>query len=367
VTDSPAHAPIRKRTLAWVTFEGTALFLTFGALAQVLDLGFGLWFTEAFVFFGVPWLALRRRGHRPFADAGLAAGGARELLGGFVVGVVNMLLCAAPITVVMNAAFERLAPGLVERFSLVGLFADRGPVETALVFAGAVVAAPIGEEFFFRGFLLRRARPRTERGWHVGAVVVVALLFSAMHLDPIGFVTRLELGVVLGLVFVRSGSLYASIGAHAGSNALACAAMLATNLADKAKPAALQPSTILTSATIAVLGAPAVFFVLRRVIAEGPPERDADAAPVAPWPWLRCAVIWVSGATLVLSAFVLLDLRGVELTIFDLGHPIAERRARCPARDELQALRDRARAGSAPISEYEARRVAYRGCPAEPR
>ena len=200
----------------------------------------------------------------------------------------------------------------------------------------------------------------------MGALVVVALLFSAMHLDPIGFVTRFELGVVFGLLFVRSGSLYASIGAHAGSNALACAAMLATNLAEKTKPAALEPSTLATSAVVALLGAPAVFYVLRRAVAEGPPERDADAAPVAPWPWLRCAVIWIGGATLLLSAYVLLDLRGVELTIFDLGAPRRRPpRARCPARENLQALRDRARAGSAPIAEYETRRATYVGCPAE--
>jgi membrane protease YdiL (CAAX protease family) len=93
----------------------------------------------------------------------------------------------------------------------------------------ACIIAPIAEECFFRGFIFRglldrslnlRLSERTVR-WNLGfwgAALPSGLLFAASHtqwglLLPFTFV-----GVLFAWVFLRTGSLWASILTHAGFN-----------------------------------------------------------------------------------------------------------------------------------------------------
>ena len=82
----------------------------------------------------------------------------------------------------------------------------------------AIIPA-IGEELLFRGYL-----QQTFTKWfgkpHV-AIIVTALLFSAIHMQFQGFLPRLALGVVLGYLFYWSGSLWLPIIAHFINNAMA--------------------------------------------------------------------------------------------------------------------------------------------------
>ena len=104
---------------------------------------------------------------------------------------------------------------------------------TAALVGAAVfvcVIAPMAEEFFFRGFLLRvlsrdpltRRRPRQRGPWV--AAVISGVLFGLAHtgsaspeyLVPLGF-----LGFVLCLVRWRTGSLYPCMALHSLNNSLA--------------------------------------------------------------------------------------------------------------------------------------------------
>lgn len=80
----------------------------------------------------------------------------------------------------------------------------------------------LGEEFLFRGVLLRLFREWT-RSTHL-AVFVSALLFSALHLQFYGFLPRLILGLMLGYVFVWSGSVWVPVLVHFFNNGLAVVA-----------------------------------------------------------------------------------------------------------------------------------------------
>jgi len=79
--------------------------------------------------------------------------------------------------------------------------------------------AAIGEEFLFRGVILRIFRDWTGNT-HV-AVWITAILFSALHLQFFGFLPRMILGVVLGYMFVWSGSLWVPVITHFINNAAA--------------------------------------------------------------------------------------------------------------------------------------------------
>lgn len=90
----------------------------------------------------------------------------------------------------------------------------------------AIVVAPIAEEVFFRGFLYRILRSKLGL-W--SAVVVNGALFGAVHLTsggPLAVAIIAPLGMLLCLVYERSGSLYPSIALHALNNAIVTAAEL---------------------------------------------------------------------------------------------------------------------------------------------
>ncbi|MDR1809485.1 MAG: CPBP family intramembrane metalloprotease, partial [Prevotella sp.] len=79
------------------------------------------------------------------------------------------------------------------------------------------VAAAVVEEFFFRG-VLQQIIQKITRNYH-WAVWLVALIFSAVHLQFYGFVPRLLLGALLGYLFVFSGSLWLPVLVHFINNA----------------------------------------------------------------------------------------------------------------------------------------------------
>ncbi len=80
------------------------------------------------------------------------------------------------------------------------------------------VVAPIIEETLFRGLLF--AGLRNYFGiWT--AIVISAVIFSSLHFELIGFFPRFALGVGLGYLYVKSGSIYPSIGLHSLNNLIA--------------------------------------------------------------------------------------------------------------------------------------------------
>ena len=74
---------------------------------------------------------------------------------------------------------------------------------------------PVIEELFFRGFLLRLFMRR----WGTfSAVVTSSLVFAVLH-GHIGLLIPLFIcSIVISLLYIRSGSIYPSILAHAGGN-----------------------------------------------------------------------------------------------------------------------------------------------------
>jgi membrane protease YdiL (CAAX protease family) len=74
------------------------------------------------------------------------------------------------------------------------------------------ILASIGEELLFRGIILRIFKEWTKNA-HL-AVWISAILFSALHMQFYGFLPRMILGVVLGYLFVWSGSLWVPIITH---------------------------------------------------------------------------------------------------------------------------------------------------------
>lgn len=81
------------------------------------------------------------------------------------------------------------------------------------------VFAGIGEELFFRGVLQRLFIKAFKNPW--AGIILAAFIFSAIHLQFYGFIPRFILGILLGLIYWYSGSLWPAIIAHFAYDALA--------------------------------------------------------------------------------------------------------------------------------------------------
>jgi membrane protease YdiL (CAAX protease family) len=90
-----------------------------------------------------------------------------------------------------------------------------------------LIPAAFWEELFVRGYAFQTIR---ERWGATGAIVATSLLFGGLHFlnegSTLGAVSVVTLaGIFLGLVLVRTGSLYAAFAAHLAWNAVLVAVM----------------------------------------------------------------------------------------------------------------------------------------------
>ncbi|HEX4876311.1 MAG TPA: type II CAAX endopeptidase family protein [Chitinophagaceae bacterium] len=94
------------------------------------------------------------------------------------------------------------------------------------------------EETLFRGGLQNFLTRATRSIWL--SVIVVSILFSIAHFSYYGFLSRVFLGVVLGLIYYFSGKLWLSILAHFVNNALAITAVYVYKLQGKPMAEAMK-------------------------------------------------------------------------------------------------------------------------------
>lgn len=105
------------------------------------------------------------------------------------------------------------------------------PSSSPVLLAGlvfmAVGVAPIVEELFFRGYaypVLKQYAPRH-------AMWLSALLFAAVHLYVVNFISVFVLGIVFAHLYERTGSLSVPIVAHATFNAVVAIVSVAVRAA----------------------------------------------------------------------------------------------------------------------------------------
>jgi membrane protease YdiL (CAAX protease family) len=195
-------------------------FVAIGFAVQARDLIAGLWVTEAVAIALPTLIVLRAANVRPGPYLGLSAPAGKWIALAVVAGLANQPV----VSLLEQAAHTFLPVKLVEAFdaknhALDGFFAAHAASMTATV----AIAAPLGEELFFRGF----AQPALARavGW-TRAALISGALFALLHLDPVGFVGLWEIGVLLAVLRHASGSLWPAIVGHAVNNAVAAAAFI---------------------------------------------------------------------------------------------------------------------------------------------
>jgi membrane protease YdiL (CAAX protease family) len=199
LADSPVHGP----GTVGVALHGAPPVLTFVAtLAQNLALIAG----------SVLAASAALKGRLTAAQFGLKPARPASSAGFVVLGYVTFILISALwLTLVGVKDRENIPIQLGTEDSAAAL------VLGALL---TCVIAPICEELFFRGFLFGGLR----KHGLILATLVSGVAFGLAHVasSPIGFIVPLAtLGVILALLYERTGSLYPSIGLHALNNSIA--------------------------------------------------------------------------------------------------------------------------------------------------
>ena len=208
-----APAPPRGKSALGFFLLLMVLYVGLGATAQSFHPVAGLLWTEIFVFLVPaavvaagsnlrpgPFLLLERRPPSRQVLLGAACGFALFFAAAGIMSLTTLLVPRA----------------WVDTFDVTRLFegSRRHQLGMALV---ASVLAPLAEEVAFRGYLLSALRTRLPPG---AAIAASSALFAGMHLDPVRFPAVLFLGLFLGWLAWRSGSIWPAVAAHAVNNGL---------------------------------------------------------------------------------------------------------------------------------------------------
>ncbi len=195
-------------------------FATIGFASQSRWIIPGLWITEALAIALPALIVLRAANARPGPWVGAAWPGWAALGLAALVALANQ-----PVVSLLTWLAQRYAPDawnadfLAKNRLLEVVFEGHA---AGMVLA-VTIAAPLGEELFFRGF----AQPALARRWGAApAIVVTGALFSAIHLDRIGFLGLWQLGILFGVLRWATGSIWPAVVAHAVNNALAAGAFM---------------------------------------------------------------------------------------------------------------------------------------------
>ncbi|MBK6515309.1 MAG: CPBP family intramembrane metalloprotease [Polyangiaceae bacterium] len=141
--------------------------------------------------------------------------------------------------------------------------AVRGAPLSALLVGLTIALAPaFAEELFFRGVLQPSL---TARLGPLAGVALASILFGAFHLDPPQAAGAAVLGLALGFVTWRTGSLWPAIAAHAANNGVAVA-YARFGPREEIASAELEPLPLVASAALVS----ALLFAILRTTRERP-------------------------------------------------------------------------------------------------
>ena len=93
------------------------------------------------------------------------------------------------------------------------------------IFISAVIFAPIFEELIFRGYLLPVLTRFTNQ---TVALIWQALFFAVIHVNILGFLGLFTLGLILGISYLKSKTIWVPIAIHASFNAISLLIMLSS-------------------------------------------------------------------------------------------------------------------------------------------
>ena len=198
----------------------TVIAIGIGSLAEQYDVALSTWVSVHLMglgIIGVVWGLGIHRYKAPLSTLGLARLGLPRAKTVFL--TLGVLVASLLATVVYARLMSLIDSNVLSPPDIPSDIAFPGAA-AAFTFQALAVATPVTEEIFFRGFVFSGLRARLGAGW---AMVASAAVFSLFHLSVGVLIPVFITGLLLAWLYRRTGSLWPSIFAHAGQNALAVA------------------------------------------------------------------------------------------------------------------------------------------------
>lgn len=140
-------------------------------------------------------------------------------------GILLALVCAGLFYFILDKGldpvFERIFPASEEDYQQILQSLSLAPV---ISFIQVCVLAPIIEEILMRGFLLGGLS--LSYGKTI-ALLISALFFALLHFNMVQTLSAFICGIVLGLLYLHTGSIFCCILAHIGYNLISYITMIA--------------------------------------------------------------------------------------------------------------------------------------------
>lgn len=114
--------------------------------------------------------------------------------------------------------FEEQIRNLLFLFPISEVVPNMPLIVYVLFFINICILAPIWEELFFRGVLLRRF---TLKWSPQKSIIISSLLFGIIHINPLNMLFAFGLGCVLGYAYLKTKSIIVPMLLHSFSNFLA--------------------------------------------------------------------------------------------------------------------------------------------------
>lgn len=193
----------------------------------------------AFISFFIPSLIFARIiGKSPFAHLRFSRQlNMKQVMLVFIITIGSMVLSGAlgalneklPISRELYEQARRMEELYKQAMLAMATMHSFGDYLLALV---VIAAAPaLFEEVFFRGALQQLMTGWTKNKWT--GIIITSILFSAFHFSYFGFLPRVALGMVLGLIFYNNGNIWLNILLHFLNNAIVVTQLYIVSLQGK--------------------------------------------------------------------------------------------------------------------------------------
>lgn len=154
------------------------------------------------------WQKWRRGGERPLINLSFKGANPAIILWGVILTVAMTLLVEPIVNLFPDMYLEKLNDMI-------------GTGGWAML--TTIVCAPILEEILFRGIIQNSI---TQRLGSFRGVIITSAIFGAIHVIPPQAINAFFVSLVIGYIYVKSGSLIAVIAIHAINNAIAYIGMV---------------------------------------------------------------------------------------------------------------------------------------------
>ena len=138
-------------------------------------------------------------------------------------GVFSILLCVWLVGSISEHWISGMFEGLQEQVPVRSLQQAESRVFLVMAIFSAVVAAPVAEEFLFRGYMYGALKNATGR---LFASVMISLLFAVVHGNLPALLPLFAFSAILCFAYDFTGSLWVPVGLHAFFNATNIVLML---------------------------------------------------------------------------------------------------------------------------------------------